>query len=59
MLTTNVNTSHGGQMVFSNTFVCTMPHAPAWISNVNTAMPAHEVQGAHLDVEEDIEGHNI
>ena len=49
MPTTNVNTSPGGPTVFLNTFACITPHAPAWTSNVNTAMQAHVALGVHLD----------
>ena len=56
MLTTNVNTSPGGQTVFSNTSVCTTLHAPAWTSNVNTVMQALEAPVAHFDVDADTEG---
>ena len=56
MLTTNVNTSPGGQTVFSNISVCTTLHALAWTSNVNTVMQALEARVAHLDVDADIEG---
>ena len=58
MLTTNVNTSPGGQTVFSNTSVCTTLHAPAWTSNVNTVMQALEARVAHFDVDADTEDLN-
>ena len=56
MLTTNVNTSPGGQTAFSNTSVCTTLRALAWTSNVNTVMQALEAPDAHYDVDADTEG---
>jgi len=53
MLTMNVNTSPGGQMVFSNTSVCTTLRAPAWTSNVNTVMQALVALVVHFDVDAD------